>query len=92
MMSDDLTRPIIGIENRSALEVFDIMCDRIRGAAKASATVDESVRVAAALLALAERGIPTDIQEMLLAGNPNAGIAPKAIHAAIAAAHRGSVA
>jgi hypothetical protein len=30
-MSDEkLTRPIIGIENRTALEVFDIMCDRIR--------------------------------------------------------------
>ena len=31
-MSDDLTRPIIGIENRTAQEVFDIMCDRYRGA------------------------------------------------------------
>ena len=29
----DLTRPIIGIENRTAREVFDIMCDRIRSAA-----------------------------------------------------------
>jgi hypothetical protein len=27
-----LTRPIIGIDNRSALEVFDIMADRIRAA------------------------------------------------------------
>lgn len=26
----DLTRPIIGIENRTAQEVFDIMCDRIK--------------------------------------------------------------
>lgn len=26
----DLTRPIIGIENRTAQEVFDIMCDRFR--------------------------------------------------------------
>lgn len=26
----DLTRPIIGIENRTAQEVFDIMSDRIR--------------------------------------------------------------
>lgn len=25
-----LTRPIIGIDNRTPLEVFDIMCDRIR--------------------------------------------------------------
>lgn len=26
----DATRPIIGIENRTAQEVFDMMCDRIR--------------------------------------------------------------
>jgi hypothetical protein len=30
-LRDALTRPIIGIENRTAGEVFDIMCDRIRG-------------------------------------------------------------
>jgi len=29
-MTTDLTRPIIGIENRTALEVFDMMCDRFR--------------------------------------------------------------
>jgi hypothetical protein len=29
---DRLTRPIIGIENRTALEAFDIMSDRIRSA------------------------------------------------------------
>ena len=28
----DHTRPIIGIENRTAQEVFDIMCDRLRSA------------------------------------------------------------
>jgi hypothetical protein len=27
----DLTRPIVGIENRTAQEVFDIMCSRIDG-------------------------------------------------------------
>lgn len=27
-MTNDLTRPIIGIENRTAQEVFDIMCSR----------------------------------------------------------------
>lgn len=27
----DLARPIIGIENRTAQEVFDMMCDRIIG-------------------------------------------------------------
>jgi hypothetical protein len=29
-MTKSLTRPIAGIENRTAQEVFDIMCDRIR--------------------------------------------------------------
>lgn len=33
----DLTRPIIGIENRTAQEAFDIMCDRIRRASPAPA-------------------------------------------------------
>lgn len=33
----DLTRPIIGIENRTAQEVFDIMCDRIKLAPPAPA-------------------------------------------------------
>lgn len=32
MTTGDLTRPIVGIENRTAAEVFDIMCDRIRHA------------------------------------------------------------
>lgn len=27
----DLTRPIVGIENRTPLEVFDIMCARLHG-------------------------------------------------------------
>lgn len=35
-MQADLTRPIIGIENRTAQEVFDIMCDRIRSRLSAS--------------------------------------------------------
>jgi hypothetical protein len=30
---DALTRPILGIENRTAQEAFDIMCDRFRRAA-----------------------------------------------------------
>jgi|GEM_PF-5931835 len=33
MVTDALTRPIIGIENRTAQEAFDIMCDRIRRSA-----------------------------------------------------------
>ena len=32
-----LTRPIVGIENRTAQEVFDIMCDRFRLAALVAA-------------------------------------------------------
>lgn len=32
MTTGDLTRPIVGIENRTAVEVFDIMCDRFRRA------------------------------------------------------------
>ena len=31
-MSKDVFRPIIGIESRTAQEVFDIMCDRFRAA------------------------------------------------------------
>lgn len=30
LTSAELTRPIIGIENRTPQEVFDIMCDRVR--------------------------------------------------------------
>jgi DNA-binding PucR family transcriptional regulator len=32
----DPLRPIIGVENRTAQEVFDIMCDRIRAALEAA--------------------------------------------------------
>ena len=40
----DHTRPIIGIENRTAQEVFDIMCDRLRTAlATAEAERDEAL-------------------------------------------------
>lgn len=35
-ISDEITRPIIGIENRTAQEVFDIMCDRLRAEVKAA--------------------------------------------------------
>jgi hypothetical protein len=33
-LSDDLVRPIIGIENRTAQEAFDIMADRFRARLK----------------------------------------------------------
>ena len=39
----DLTRPIIGIENRTAQEVFDIMCDRIKLAPPAPANSQGSL-------------------------------------------------
>lgn len=45
----DLTRPIIGIENRTAQEVFDIMCDRIRSAEAKLAGVEDRVKEAWAL-------------------------------------------
>lgn len=46
-MTNDLTRPIIGIENRTAQEVFDIMCSRFTaylaalGEQKPVASVDQ---------------------------------------------------
>jgi hypothetical protein len=40
----------------------------------------------AALVVLAERGIPTDVQDLLVAGDPMRGIAPGALEAAIEAA------
>jgi len=38
----DLTRPIVGIKNRTAAEVFDIMCDRIRSPVSMDASATES--------------------------------------------------
>lgn len=40
----------------------------------------------AAAVALAAANIPTDIQELLLRGNPNLGVAPGALRAALCAA------
>lgn len=40
---DNLTRPIIGIENRTALEAFDIMVDRIRASLSPSAGGDSEI-------------------------------------------------
>jgi hypothetical protein len=54
-MSDDkLTRPIIGIENRTPLEVFDIMCDRIRGQSQHTSMEGEIERLRGALKPFAE--------------------------------------
>ena len=44
-MTLDLARPIIGIENRTAQEVFDIMCDRFRAAERALAERAGGVKV-----------------------------------------------
>lgn len=41
---EDLTRPIIGIENRTAQEVFDIMSDRIRGAERTRLALGEGAK------------------------------------------------
>lgn len=43
----ELTRPIIGIENRTAQEVFDIMCDRTRSALVSAPAVPDAVRAEA---------------------------------------------
>lgn len=51
-MSNDLTRPIIGIENRTAEEVFDIMADRIRYARPSPAAGVEEPRWVALLSAV----------------------------------------
>lgn len=42
---DDLTRPIIGIENRTAQEAFDIMADRIRSRLAALASAPDGVNI-----------------------------------------------
>jgi len=43
MVTEALTRPIIGIENRTAQETFDIMCDRIRRSAALSEAEQQPV-------------------------------------------------
>lgn len=40
-------------------------------------------REAAALVVLAQRGVPPDIQELLVRGNPQIGVAPGALRAAL---------
>lgn len=42
----------------------------------------------AALMVLARMGIPSDVQELLVSGDPSRGIAPNALRLAIAAAIR----
>lgn len=49
MKITDLTRPIIGIENRTAQEVFEIMRDRITAALSASPAVGVKVLTAGQL-------------------------------------------
>lgn len=48
LTSAELTRPIIGIENRTPQEVFDIMCDRISRAGLEAGKAEESMRERAA--------------------------------------------
>lgn len=46
LTSAELTRPIIGIENRTPQEVFDIMCDRVRHSLAATRTSEAAEPVA----------------------------------------------
>jgi hypothetical protein len=43
-------------------------------------------QLVAALNALVQAGVPTDVQELLLYGNPDRGVKPKALESALAAA------
>lgn len=45
----ELTRPIIGIENRTPQEVFDIMCDRIARSGLEARKAEVGMRERAAL-------------------------------------------
>ena len=46
---------------------------------------DDSPAAIAALLALTEHGVPADIQELLVYGNPLRGVKPGALRAAFSA-------
>jgi len=50
--------------------------------------MSETVPTVAALVALAEHGIPPDIQELLVVGNAGRGIAPGALRKALLAEHK----
>ncbi len=54
----DLTRPIIGIENRTPQEVFDMMCARITGsnALRRSASVPSEEEIKKAYIKLVSGG------------------------------------
>jgi len=45
----------------------------------------DKLAATAALTALAEHGIPPDVQELLVVGNPDRGIAPGALSKAVKA-------
>lgn len=58
----DHTRPIIGIENRTAQEVFDIMCDRLRTAlATAEAERDAARNEALEFLTKTKEGVDASV-------------------------------
>lgn len=61
-----------------------VLCDT--RCADTQMTQPEAEGEAAALVALAQLNFPTDIQELLVRGNPKCGIAPNALRAAINAA------
>lgn len=45
--------------------------------------VDSAMIITAAMVALANRGLPTDVQELLLRGDPARGVRPGALQAAL---------
>lgn len=71
-MTTDICRPIIGIENRSAQEVFDIMCDRIRHrtASEQPASGEALDRIATAICRtvaeIPDRSSPDDFPDAML--------------------------
>lgn len=49
---------------------------------------EQAERLAAALVVLAEHGIPADVQELLVGGDPARGVPPGALAKVLAAATR----
>ena len=98
----ELTRPIIGIENRTAQEVFDIMCDRIRSALVSVPAVpdagEETERKLATVVA-PDNGTVEEVfaailqcanawvPEARIIGNVRAGDIARAVSSALAASH-----
>lgn len=65
----ELTRPIVGIENRTTQEVFDIMCDRIKSSPRGGVVVEPgiltSLIVAASKMSAASPGHTANIHKAI---------------------------